>query len=208
MGKYIGPICKLCRREGEKLFLKGPRCVSDKCPVSRRPYSPGQHGALRRKLSDYGVQLREKQKVKRIYGVLERQFRIYFEKAESTKGVTGERLLEFLERRLDNVVFRLLFAMTRREARQMVANGQVYVNSRKVDRPSYLVKKSDVIQLKCKDKQRSRIKELIELSKDRGIPKWLKVDFENLKGEVIDLPKREDVGFPIKEQLIVELYSK
>jgi small subunit ribosomal protein S4 len=208
MAKYKGPVCRLCRREGIKLFLKGPKCVSDKCPVTQRPFPPGQHGKGRLKLSDYGVQLREKQKAKRIYGLLERQFKFYFQKAERAKGVTGEKLLEYLERRLDNVIFRLLFAMTRREARQMVTNGQIYVNDRKVDRPSYLVEIGDKILLKCKDKQRARIKELIELSKDRNIPTWLKSDFENLKGEIIRLPVRDDVGFPIKEQLIIELYSK
>jgi len=208
MAKYKGPMCRLCRREGLKLFLKGPKCVSDKCPVSKRAFPPGQHGKSRVKISDYGVQLREKQKVKRIYGVLERQFKFYFQKAERSRGVTGEKLLEFLERRLDNVLFRLLFAMTRPEARQMVSNGNVMVNNKKVDRPSYFVKTGDVIQLKCSDKQKARIKELIELSKDRNIPSWLKSDFDNLRGEVLSVPRREDVGFPIKEQLIVELYSK
>lgn len=208
MAKYKGPICRLCRREGVKLFLKGPRCISDKCPVSKRPFAPGQHGKSRLKLSDYGIQLREKQKAKRIYGLLERQFKFYFHKAERAKGVTGEKLLEFLERRLDNVIFRLLFVMTRRGGRQMVSNGQVYVNNRKIDRPSYLVEVGDVIQLKCSDKQKAKIKEMIELSKDRTIPSWLKPDLENLKAEVVGIPKREDVGFPIKEQLIIELYSK
>jgi len=190
------------------LFLKGPKCVSDKCPVSRRPFAPGQHGKSRTKLSDYGVQLREKQKVKRIYGLLERQFKVYFHKAERAKGVTGEKLLEFLERRVDNVIFRLLFAMTRRESRQMAVNGLVYVNGHKVDRPSYLVKAGDKIELKTSEKHKAKIKELIELSKDRTIPSWLKPDLDNLKAEVVALPRREDVGFPIKEQLIVELYSK
>lgn len=208
MGKYKGPVCRLCRREGIKLFLKGPRCISDKCPVAKRPFAPGQHGKTRFKLSDYGVQLREKQKAKRIYGLLEKQFKFCFHKAERAKGVTGEKLLEFLERRLDNVIFRLLFALTRPQARQMVSNGQIYVNNRKIDRPSYLVKVGDAIQLKCSERQKAKIKEMIELSKDRNIPKWLKSDFENLKGEVIGIPTREDVGFPIKEQLIVELYSK
>lgn len=208
MAKYKGPVCRLCRREGIKLFLKGPKCVSDKCPVSKRPFPPGQHAKGRFKISDYGAQLREKQKAKRIYGLLERQFRFYFQKAERARGVTGEKLLEYLERRLDNAIFRLLFAMTRRESRQMVTNGQVYVNSRKIDRPSYQVKVGDQIQLKCKEKQKAKIKELIELSKDRNIPTWLKPDLENLKGEVVRLPIRDDVGFPIKEQMIIELYSK
>ncbi|MFH1848484.1 MAG: 30S ribosomal protein S4 [Candidatus Omnitrophota bacterium] len=208
MAKFSGAVCKLCRREGIKLFLKGPKCTSDKCPVSKRPYAPGQHGNRRTKLSNYGIQLREKQKAKRIYGILERQFRLYFKRAERSKGVTGEKLLELLERRLDNVIFRLLFAMTRREARQMVSNGQVRVNNRKVNIPSYIVNKSDVVTLKCREKQAKKIKELIELSKDRGVPAWLKADFDALKGEIVGIPTREDVGFPIKEQLIVELYSK
>lgn len=208
MAKYTGPVCRLCRRETIKLFLKGPKCVSDKCPVSKRPFPPGQHTKGRFKISDYGVQLREKQKVKRIYGLLEKQFRFYFKKAERARGVTGDKLFEYLERRLDNTIFRLLFAMTRRESRQMVTNGQVYVNGRKIDRPSYQVKIGDQILLKCKEKQKAKIKELIELSKDRNVPTWLKPDLENLKGEIVRLPIREDVGFPIKEQLIIELYSK
>ncbi len=209
MATYKGPVCRMCRREGIKLFFKGVRCYTDKCPVVKRPFPPGQHGKGRRmKLSDYGIQLREKQKTKRIYGLLERQFRSYFHKAEQSKGVTGEKLLEFLERRLDNTVFRLMFTLTRKEARQMVTNGSVRVNDRKVDRPSYLVKPGDVISLKFKEKKIAKIKELIEASKDRSIPKWLKPDFANLKGEIIAMPDRADVGFPIKEQLIVELYSK
>lgn len=208
MAKYRGPVCRLCRREGIKLFFKGLKCYTDRCPVSKRPFAPGQHGKSRLKLSDYGIQLREKQKAKRIYGLLERQFKFYFHKAERAKGVTGEKLLEFLERRLDNTVFRLLFTLTRRESRQLVANGCVYVNNRKIDRPSYLVRVGDVIQLKCGEKQKQKIKELVEGSKDRTPPKWLTVDFANLKGEVVRVPTKEDVGFPIREQLIVELYSK
>lgn len=208
MAKYKGPVCRLCRRETIKLFLKGPKCVSDKCPVAKRPFAPGQHGKGRMKISDYGVQLREKQKAKRIYGLLERQFKFYFHKAERSRGVTGEKLLEFLERRLDNAIFRILFAMTRQEARQMVSNGNVYVNNKKVDRPSYLVKPKDVIQLRCSDKQKAKITQMRELTKDRTVPNWLKPDFENFKAEVVGIPTREDVGFPIKEQLIIELYSK
>lgn len=208
MGRYRGAICKLCRREGIKLFLKGLKCYTDKCPVAKRPFAPGQHGKSRQKISDYGTQLREKQKAKRIYGLLEAQFKFYFHKAERSKGVTGEKLLEFMERRLDNTIFRLLFTLTRPEARQMVANGCVFVNNHKINRPSYLVKPGDAIQLKCSDKQRQKIKDMIEASKDRTIPKWLKSDPANLKGEVVGIPVREDVGFPIKEQLIVELYSK
>lgn len=208
MAKYSGPVCRICRREGTKLFFKGVKCYTDRCPVSKRPFPPGQHGKMRTKLSDYGVQMREKQKVKKIYGLLEAQFKFYFHKAERARGVTGEKLLEFLERRLDNTIFRLLFCLTRKEARQMVANGHVHVNNHKVNRPSYQVKTGDKIELKCSEKQRQKIKEITEASKDRTTPKWLKADFENLKGDVIGLPARDDVAFPIKEQLIVELYSK
>ena len=191
-----------------KLFLKGPKCMSDKCPVTRRPFPPGQHAKRRVKISDYAAQLREKQKVKRIYGLLEKQFKFYFHKAERAKGVTGEKLLEFMERRIDNVIFRLLLAMTRRESRQMVVNGLVYINGHKVNRPSYLVNIGDKIELKTSDKHKTKIKEMMELSKDRTVPSWLKPDLDNLKAEVAALPRREDVGFPIKEQLVVELYSK
>jgi len=208
MAKYKGSVCRLCRRETIKLFLKGPKCMSDKCPVTRRPFPPGQHGKGRSKISDYGVQLREKQKAKRIYGLLEKQFKFYFHKAERAKGVTGEKLLEFLERRIDNVIFRLLFSMTRRESRQMVVNGLVYINGHKVNRPSCLVNVGDKVELRTSDKHKAKIKEMLELSKDRTVPSWLKPDLENLKAEVVALPRREDVGFPIKEQLIVELYSK
>jgi len=208
MARDRGPVCRLCRREGIKLFFKGVKCYTDRCPAVKRPFAPGQHGKSRVKISDYGVQLREKQKAKRIYGLLERQFNFYFQKAERAKGVTGKKLLEYLERRLDNVTFRLLYALTRRGARQMVGNGTVYVNNRKIDRSSYLVKVGDSIEMRCSEKQKKNIKEQIEASKDRTIPKWLKADHANLKGEIIALPDREDVGFPIKEQLIVELYSK
>ena len=210
MARYRGPLCKLCRREGIKLFLKSAKCVSDKCPVSRRAYPPGAHGKTRRrtKFSNYAVQLREKQKVKRIYGILETQFRLYFKRAEGSKGVTGEILLQYLERRLDNVIFRLNFALTRQEARQIVRHNHVYVNDKKVNIPSFLVGKEDVVRLKIRDKQKKIIKEISELLKDRAVPKWLKLDKENLSGAVLGLPKREDVGFPIQERLIVELYSK
>ena len=207
MARYLGSSCRLCRREGTKLFLKGTRCVG-KCPFDKRAYSPGQHGQRRQKLSNYGVQLREKQKVKRIYGVLEKQFRVYFKRAARSKGVTGEILLQLLEQRLDNVVFRLCFAASRTEGRQRVRHGFIEVNGKRVDIPSYTVKKGDIIKVKAKDKVLKKIKDEAELIKDRGTPKWLKANYENLQGEVIDLPLREDVGFPIREQLIVELYSK
>ncbi len=208
MARYTDPSCKLCRREGEKLFLKGIKCSTGKCPFSRRSYSPGQHGERRKKISDYGLQLREKQKVKRIYGVLEKQFRIYFKRAEHSRGITGEVLLQLLERRLDNAVFRLCFATTRKEARQLVDHGYIYVNERKVNIPSYLIKAEDTIQIRCSPSKQERFKRTKELVEERGAPSWLEADYENLKGTVIKLPQREDIQFPIQEQLIVELYSK
>lgn len=208
MAKYSGPSCRLCRREGVKLFLKGTRCVSDKCAFTRREKMPGQHGQTRSKLSDYGVQLREKQKVKRIYGVLEKQFKLYFQMAERSKGVTGEKLLELLERRLDNVIFRLNLASSRAWARILVKHGHIKVNNKKVDIPSFLVKESDTVELEKKDNIAKLAKDNLEILKDKTIPSWLNLDKENLKATVLRLPKKEDVGFPIKEQLIVELYSK
>lgn len=209
MARYTGSSCRVCRREGEKLFLKGTRCHTDKCAFGRRGYAPGQHGKGRRfKMSNYGTQLRQKQKVKKIYGILEKQFRRYFTIAARVKGVTGEKLLELLERRLDNVIFRSCFAVSRAQARQMVRHGNVLVNDRKVNIPSYSVKPGDRVQLKPKDNLIKSTKETIEKIKDRGVPEWLKSDFEALKVDIIRLPKREDVGMDIKEQLIVELYSK
>lgn len=208
MAKYEDAVCRLCRREGEKLFLKGSRCYTEKCAVSRREYAPGQHGQSRIKLSDYGLQLREKQKVKRIYGVLERQFRRYFKNAEKTKGITGEVLLQLLERRLDNVIFRAGFSLSRVEARQIVAHRHVRVNGRIVDIPSYSVKVGDSMNITDSEGLLKRIKDNIELTKEKGLPKWLEVDPSNLGAKVVKLPERDDVGFPIQEQLIVELYSK
>jgi small subunit ribosomal protein S4 len=208
VARYRGPACKLCRREKIKLFLKGARCASEKCSVSRRQYPPGEHGQGRSKLSGYATQLREKQKVKRIYGILERQFRLYFKMAERAKGVTGQILLQQLERRLDNVIFRLNYAVTRKEARQIVLHNHVYVNGKKVNIPSFLVKKDDKITLKLKEKQKKGVTDTLELLKDRPVPSWLKPEPKNLAGTITELPKREDVGFPIQEHLIVELYSK
>jgi small subunit ribosomal protein S4 len=208
MAKYKDPSCKICRREGGKLFLKGQRCLTEKCAFTRRSYSPGQHGQSRSKLSDYGLQLREKQKVKKIYGLLERQFRLYFQRAAKTKGVTGHILLAMLERRLDNVVFQFRFAESRPQARQMVRHGAVFVNDKKIDIPSYQVKAGDQIQIKAKEPALKRIKEIVDASKDRGVPKWLSLDEGQLKGNVIRLPGRDDIQLPIKEQLIIELYSK
>lgn len=208
MAKYKDADCRLCRREGQKLFLKGSRCYTEKCAVSRREYAPGQHGQSRIKLSDYGLQLREKQKVKRIYGIFERQFRRYFRTAEKSKGVTGEVLLQLLERRLDNVVFRAGFSLSRTEARQIVAHRHIRVNGRPVDICSYSVKVGDTLKIVNSEGLTKRIKDNIELTKERGLPKWLEVDPANLETKVTRLPERDDVGFPIQEQLIVELYSK
>jgi small subunit ribosomal protein S4 len=209
MARRTGAVCRLCRREGIKLFLKGTRCVSEKCSFDKRGYNPGQHGQRRRgKVSDYGMQLREKQKVKRIYGVLEKQFRGYFQKAERQKGVTGEILLQLLERRLDNVVFRSCLASSRAQARQIVKHAMITVNNEKVDIPSYLVKKDDVVTVKPDPKISKRIEEDLKINKDRGLPKWISLDEAQLQATILALPDREDIGFPVEEQLIVELYSK
>ena len=209
MAKYLGPSCRLCRREMMKLFLKGTRCHTEKCGVARRAFPPGQHGQQRgTKLSNYGLQLREKQKVKRIYGVMERQFRRYFAIASKSKGVTGKVLLQELERRMDNVIFRLCFATSHMQARQIVRHGSVFVNNRRVNIPSYSVREGDTIEIKGKEGMRKTIKANIELCKDRGVAPWLQADLDNLKGKVLRLPDREDIQLPIQEQLIVELYSK
>jgi len=207
MARYRDAKCRLCRREGMKLFLKGARCFTDKCAIERRNYPPGQHGLNRGKLTAFGVQLREKQKAKRIYGVLEGQFRKYFHWAEREKGVTGENLLKLLELRLDNVVHRLGFAASRREGRQMVAHGHLAVNGRKVSVASFLVKVGDVVQLRPNSKHAPRVDD--NLNAGRGqIPQWLEVDPNERKGFVRSLPLREDIQIPVSEQLIVELYSK
>ena len=209
MARRIGAMCRLCRREGIKLFLKGTRCVSEKCSFNKRGYNPGQHGQGRRsKLSDYGMQLREKQKVKRIYGILEKQFRGYFQKAEKQKGITGETLLQMLERRLDNVVFRSCFASSRAQARQLVKHNSVRVNDEKVNIPSFLVKKGDVIRIKIDPEKSKIMEENLKANKDRGVPNWLGLDEVQFSATVKELPSRDDIGFPVEEQLIVELYSK
>ena len=209
MGRYTGPSCRLCRREGVKLFLKGLKCYGPKCPVDKRGYAPGQHGQGRVRLSDYGIQLREKQKAKRIYWVLERQFKRYFHRAQKTKGVTGQMLLQQLERRLDNVVFRMGFATSRIEGRYLVRHRGITVNGKRVDIPSYPVKVGDVVQLaKPEDGWAKRVRQNLELTKDRPVPNWLQVDGNALKGMIVRLPERDDVGLPIQEQLIVEVYSK
>ena len=208
MARYRGPVCRLCRREGVKLFLKGDRCYTDKCAMERRPYPPGQHGQMRRKKTEYALLLREKQKLKRIYGVLEKQFRRYFEEAERQKGVTGENLLILLERRLDNVIYRMGFANSRNQARQLVRHGHVLVNGKKVDIPSYLVDVGDEIAIREKSREIPFIKEAMESVSRRGIPSWLEVDPDNFKGKVKALPTREEIAIPVQEQLIVEFYSK
>ena len=209
MGKYIGSSCRLCRREGEKLFLKGTRCTTHRCAFDRRSYAPGQHGSGRRtKLSNYGLQLREKQKVKRIYGLYEKQFKNYFAKAVMGKGVTGEVLLQFLERRLDNVIYRLGFCTSRRQARQIVGHGFVFVNDHRVNIPSFLIKQNDEILIQFKKKGKQAIEDNIKATQDRTIPEWLDVDHTHYKAKIKRLPERKDVGFPVNEQLIVELYSR
>lgn len=209
MGKYIGSSCRLCRREGEKLFLKGSRCFTHRCAIERRAYAPGQHGSAKKgKLSNFGLQLREKQKVKRIYGLMENQFRNYFNQAASTKGVTGVLLLQYLERRLDNVIFQSGFATSRKQARQIVGHGYVFVNDRNVNIPSYMVKANDEITLQFQKKGQENIKSNLETSKNKAVPEWLEIDAVHFKAKIKRLPEREDIGYPVNEQLIVELYSR
>ena len=208
MARYTEAKCRICRREGAKLFLKGDRCYTDKCAHERRPYAPGQHGRIRKKMSDYAVQLREKQKTRKMYGILEQQFRDYFQRADMQKGVTGENLLSALERRLDNTIYRLGFATSRNQARQLVRHGLFTLNGRRVNIPSLQVKVGDVIEVRERNRQSPIILEAQQVIARRGTPAWLEVEGEKLKGKVIALPTREDVQFPINEQLIVELYSK
>ena len=208
MARYRGSLCRLCRSEGLKLFLKGDRCYSDKCAFERRGYAPGEHGQSRRKKTDYGVQLREKQKLKRMYGLLEKQFRGYFDKADKKKGVTGTNLLVFLERRLDNMVYRLGLANSRNEARQLIKHNHFLVNGKKVNIPSYLITVGDRIQVKEKSRNVSRILEAVDTVARRGIPQWLELDKDNFTGTVKRFPSREELTMPIQEQLVVELYSK
>ena len=208
MARYTGPSCKLCRREGMKLFLKGDRCTSGKCAFEHRSTAPGQHGAARKKVEEYGRQLREKQKTRRYYGVLEKQFIRYYEMAELKEGMTGENLLIILERRLDNVVYRMGMAKSRKEARQLVLHGHFTLNGKKANIPSMLVKAGDVISVKETSRDSVKIKELAEALEGQIKPKWLEVDSANLTAKVVNLPAREDIDFPFEEQLIVELYSK
>ena len=209
MARYKDAVCRLCRREGMKLFLKGPKCFSEKCPIEKRNFAPGQHGKDRRpKVAGYGLQLREKQKAKRIYFTLEKQFRNYFEKAAKAKGVTGERLLQQLERRLDNVVYRLGFGISRRQARQLVRHGHIAVNARKVNIPSYQVNVNEEITVRENSRKLVVIEGAQEFTSHQPAVAWLEVDRENFKGRVAALPKRENINLPVNEQLIVELYSK
>ena len=209
MAVYHDARCRLCRRSGMKLFLKGARCFTDKCAIERRGYAPGEHGKSRRvKETNYGVQLREKQKARQIYGILERQFRHYFTKASEAKGVTGEVLLQMLERRLDNVLYRLNFALSRSQGRQVVRHGHVTVNGRTVDIPSFLVKPGDTIAIREKSRKLAIILTTIEARKGQNAPEWLDVDTDKLTAKVLSVPTRDSIPIPINEQLIVELYSK
>ena len=208
MARLIQPVCRLCRREGIKLFLKGIRCTGDKCAIERRNQPPGQHGRRRNKLSDYGLHLREKQKTRRIYGMLERQFRIFFQRASRAPGATGETLVELLERRLDNVVYRLHWATSRSEARQLVKHQHITVNGRPVNIPSFLVRVGDKIEAKKKESLAKRLKGVMEMLQDRPAVEWLRRDGDGLQAEVLRLPTKADAGLPVEESLIVELYSK
>ncbi len=211
MARYTGPVCRLCRREAIKLFLKGDRCFTEKCAIEKRNYAPGQHGKggrIKSKLQGYGLQLREKQKAKRLYRMLEGQFALTFDRAAAEKGVVGETLLSKLERRLDNVVYRLGFGSSRDQARQLVRHGHVRVNDRKVNVPSYQVEQGDVVSLGARATKNVLVQASVQSVSGRGVPKWLELDAQGMKGRVLSMPAREDVNFPIQEQLIVELYSK
>lgn len=208
MARYTGAVCRLCRREGTKLFLKGERCYTGKCGLERRQYAPGQHGQGRKKLSEYGLQLREKQKARRYYGILESQFHKYFEMANKKAGVTGDNLLAILESRLDNVVYRLGFGTSRPEARQLVLHGHFTVNGKKVNIPSYLVKVGDVITIKENSRNSNKIKDVLDITASRTVPQWLDLDKNTLTAKVVGEAARDDIDLPIEEHLIVELYSK
>ncbi len=207
MSRYTGPVCRLCRREGMKLYLKGDRCYSDRCAITKRNYAPGQHGQSRKKVTEYGLQLREKQKVRRFYGINESQMAKYFHIADRMHGITGENLLKILELRLDNVVYRMGLASSRAEARQLVTHGHFLVNGKKADIPSLITSVGDVIQVKAKSKNSAKIKELVENHNGTNVP-WLNIDLDQLKGTIVAEPTREDIDIPVEEHLIVELYSK
>ncbi len=208
MARYIGPVCRLCRREGDKLFLKGEKCFGSKCAIEKRPTPPGQHGARRGRLSDYATQLREKQKLRRTYGVLEKQFRSYYKKADSIKGSTGENLLQLLESRLDNVVYRMGFGASRTESRQLVRHDGIFLNGKKVNIPSVQVKAGDVVSIAEKSKAQLRIKAAIDMAEQRGIAEWLDVNFKKMEGTFKAVPERDELPSDINEHLVVELYSK
>jgi small subunit ribosomal protein S4 len=208
MARYTGPVCRLCRREGEKLFLKGEKCAKNACPVGKRPTAPGQHGTSRKKLSEYGLQLREKQKAKRTYGVLEAQFYNYYVEAERIPGVTGENLLRLLEMRLDNVMYRMGFGRSRTEARQIVRHNLVTVNGKKVNIPSYQLKVGDVVQIRDQSKTLQRFKDVLDVTASRILPEWLSVEHDQLRGVVSSAPTRDQINIPVRETMIVELYSK
>lgn len=209
MARYTGPVCRLCRREGLKLYLKGERCYTPRCGIERRSYGPGQHGQSRKKVSQYGIQLREKQKLRRIYGIVEAQFKNYFLEAERQPGVTIEEFIKLLERRLDNVIYRLGFATSRKQARQLINHGHFLVNGRKVDIPSFIVKPGDAIGLKERSRENPFIKQSLEIASKRTLPSWLELDIEGMKGKVVAIPSREEIETPqLREQLIVEYYSK
>jgi len=208
VAKYRGPVCRLCRREGVKLFLKGTRCMTEKCAIERRSYPPGQHGQGRQRVSEYSAQLREKQKLKRIYGLQESQFRNVFGKAERRKGITGEHLLKLLECRLDNVVYRLGFATSRKQARQLVGHGHITLNGRKTDVPAYIVKAGDVIEIRERSRQIPAVLAALEAVDGRGMPAWLSLDRGGFRGTVQGIPTKEEIALPVNEQMVVELYSR
>jgi len=208
MARHGEPSCRLCRTEKTKLFLKGQRCFTEKCPVERRPFAPGQHGRMRRRVLGYGLQLREKQKLKRYYGMTERQFRLFFHRAERMKGITGENLLIMLERRLDNVIYLAGFALSRSHARQLVSQGHFLINGHKVDVPSYLVKVGETIEFKPRSAKNENLRAIIAASRNKTLPSWLEVDWDEARIKVLALPTRQDVTLPVEEHLVVELYSK
>ena len=208
MARYTGPVCRRCRREGEKLFIKGEKCNKNVCPMNKRPTAPGQHGTSRRKLSEHGIQLREKQKAKRIYGLLEAQFHGYYEKAKTMRGITGENLLRLLEMRLDNAMFRLGYGRSRTEARQIVRHNLILVNGKRVNIPSYQVKVGDVIEVREKSRNLQRFKDVLDVTDSRIVPEWLNAEHEHLRGTVLSVPTREQITVPIQEQIIIEHYSK
>ncbi|HOI44944.1 MAG TPA: 30S ribosomal protein S4 [Candidatus Aminicenantes bacterium] len=208
MARFRDSDCRLCRVEKTKLYFKGNKCLTDKCPIERRPYAPGEHGRSRKRVLGYAIQLREKQKLKRYYGMSEEQFRLFFKRAERQKGITGENLLSMLERRLDNVVFLMGFSKSRSHARQLIAHGHFQINDHKVNVPSYVVSEGDIVLFKERSAKSGEIQSVVEANKNKNVPGWLEVDWDNFKGRVLSLPKRADVTIPVEEHLIVELYSK